>query len=151
MIGSDGEQLGVMAPEDALVIAREGGLDLVEVAANSRPPVCRIMDYGKFKYSQKQKRRKQKHHEQKLKEVRLRLKTGDHDREIKVKRAIKFLEAGDKVQFTLIFRGRERFHPELGIEILQGIIEQLGEKVKVERVPRREGWRATMVVAPVKK
>jgi translation initiation factor IF-3 len=107
------------------------------------------MDYGKFKYSQKKK--KQKHHEQKLKEIRMRLKTGDHDREIKVKRATKFIEDGDKVQFTLIFRGRERFHPELGIEILNGIVAELGDKIKIERPPKGEGWRMTMVVAPGKK
>lgn len=128
--------------------ARDAGLDLVEVAPMERPPVCRIMDYGKFKYSQKKK--KQKHHEQKLKEIRLRFKTGEHDQQIKINRAIKFLEAGDKVQFTLIFRGRERFHPEMGEDIFRGIIEQLGDKVKVERPARREGWRMTMVVAPGK-
>ncbi len=107
------------------------------------------MDYGKFKYSASKK--KQKSHEQKLKEVRMRLKTSDHDREIKVKKAQKFLESGDKVQFTLIFRGRERFHPELGQEIMKGILETLGEAVKLERAPRSEGWRMIMIVAPAKK
>jgi translation initiation factor IF-3 len=124
-------------------------MDLVEVAPNERPPVCRIMDYGKFKYSQK-KKKKQKHHEQKLKEVRLHPKTSEHDREIKVNQAIAFLEKGDKVQFTMIYRGRERFHQELGYDIFKSIVEELGDKVRVERPPRSEGARTTMVLAPAK-
>jgi len=128
--------------------AREAGLDLVEVAPSERPPVCRIMDYGKFKYSQKKK--KQKHHEQKLKEVRLHPKTSDHDREIKVNQAVAFLDKGDKVQFTMIFRGRERFHQDLGHPIFSGILTSLGDKVKVERPPRAEGPRMVMVLAPAK-
>lgn len=129
-------------------MAQDAGLDLVEVAPNERPPVCRIMDYGKFKYSQKKK--KQKHHEQKLKEVHLRPKTSDHDREIKIKQATSFLGKGDKVQFTMFFKGRERFHQEVGQEIFQGIIELLGDKVRIERRPRFEGSRMTMVVSPAK-
>jgi len=149
LVDQENNQVGVISTDEALARARTAGLDLVEVAPNERPPVCRIMDFGKYKYSLKRKK-KQKHHEQKLKEIRIRLKTGDHDREIKVNRAIKFLDAGDKVQFTLIFRGRERFHPELGQEILKGVLAGLGDKVKVERLPRSEGWRMTMVVTPVK-
>lgn len=138
-----------MVPTDeALRRAREAGLDLVEVAPTERPPVCRIMDYGKFKYSQKKK--KQKHHEQKLKEVRLHPKTSDHDREIKVAQAVGFLDKGDKVQFTMIFRGREKFHQDLGYQIFQSIIALLGEKVKVERPPRGEGNRMIMILAPAK-
>ena len=125
------------------------GLDLIEVAPNERPPVCRIMDYGKFKYAQK-KKKKQKHHEQKLKEVRLHPKTSEHDREIKINQAISFLEKGDKVQFTMIYRGRERFHQELGHEIFNSIIDILGDRVKIERPPRSEGSRTTMVLAPSK-
>lgn len=106
------------------------------------------MDYGKFKYSQKKK--KQKHHEQKLKEVRLHPKTSDHDREIKVTQAVAFIDKGDKVQFTMIFRGREKFHQDLGHQIFQGIISMLGEKVKVERPPRGEGNRMIMILAPAK-
>ena len=124
------------------------GMVLVEVAPTERPPVCRIMHYGTFKYSQKKK--KQKHHEQKLKEVRLHPKTSDHDREIKVTQAVGFLDKGDKVQFTMIFRGREKFHQELGHQIFQGIITSLGEKVKVERPPRGEGNRMIMILAPAK-
>jgi len=140
--------LGVVPTDDALRRARDAGMDLVEVAPNERPPVCRIMDYGKFKYSQKKK--KQKHHEQKMKEVRLHPKTSDHDREIKVHQAVGFIDKGDKVQFTMIFRGRERFHQDLGHAIFKGIIEILGEKVKVERPPRSEGQRMIMIVAPAK-
>jgi translation initiation factor IF-3 len=149
LIDENNQQLGIVETNVALARARDAGLDLVEVAPNERPPVCRIMDYGKFKYSASKK--KHKSHEQKLKEVRMRLKTSEHDREIKVKKATKFLEAGDKVQFTLIFRGRERFHPELGQDIMKEIAQQLGELAKVERPPRSEGWRMIMIVAPAKK
>jgi translation initiation factor IF-3 len=131
-------------------IAQDAGLDLVEVAPRERPPVCRIMDYGKFKYAQKKKKTKQQH-EQKLKEVRLHPKTGEHDRQIKIKQAANFIKKGDKVQFTIIFRGRERFHKEVGDQIFQEITDILGDQVKVERPARFEGWRMTMVVAPQKK
>src|SRR5512140_3140069 len=104
--------MGVVPTDEARRMAYDAGLDLVEVAPTERPPVCRIMDYGKFKYGQKKK--KQKHHEQKLKEVRLHPKIGDHDRDRLMKRAAEFLENGDKVQLTMIFRGRERFHQDLG-------------------------------------
>ena len=149
MVDHENNQIGIVPTNEALERARSVGLDLVEVAPNERPPVCRIMDYGKFKYAQK-KKKKQKHHEQKLKEVRLHPKTSDHDREIKVNQAISFLNKGDKVQFTMIYRGRERFHQELGYDIFKAIVEQLGDKVKVERQPRSEGSRTTMVLAPAK-
>ena len=140
--------MGVVPTDEALRRAREAGLDLVEVAPNERPPVCRVMDYGKFKYSQKKK--KQKHHEQKVKEVRLHPKTSEHDRGIKVNQALGFLDKGDKVQFTMIFRGRERFHQDLGHAIFKGIVDSLGDKVKVERPPRSEGQRMVMILAPAK-
>jgi len=149
LIDHENNQIGVISTDEALARAREVGLDLVEVAPNERPPVCRIMDYGKFKYSQK-KKQKQKHHEQKLKEVRFHLKISDHDRDIKVNQAVSFLDKGDKVQFTMIFRGRERFHQELGKEIFDAIIDQLGNRVKVERPPRNEGRRMLMILAPAK-
>jgi len=141
--------LGVVPTDEAMNLARAAGLDLVEVAPTERPPVCRIMDYGKFKYSQK--KRKQKSHEQKIKEIRLRPDIGDHDRDIKMNRAKGFLEKGDKVQFTMLFRGRERFHQDLGYDIFQAIVNQLGELVKVERPPRSEGRRLIMVLIPAKK
>ena len=135
--------------EDAFRMARDAGLDLVEVSPNERPPVCKIMDYGKHKYLQS-KRSKQKHHEQRIKEVRLRPKTDPHDKEIKLRRARTFLEEGHRVQFTMRFRGRERFHREIGLETLADIAELLEEIAKIERPAKVMGPRMTMVMAPVK-
>lgn len=140
---------GVMPTDEALRLAREVGMDLVEVAPTERPPVCRIMDYGKFKYSQNKK--KQKHHEQKLKEVRLHPKIGDSDRDRLTDRAAEFLDEGDKVQLTMIFRGRERFHQDLGHHVFAAIVAKLGETAKIERPARSEGRRMTMVLSPTKK
>lgn len=116
-----------------------------------KPPVCKIMDYGKHKYEQK-KRQKQaaQAHTVSLKEIRIRPKTDAHDREIKVKHAREFLEEGHKVQFTMLFRGRERFHRELAADIFGGILQEFGDTVKVERMPAMDGRRMTMIVAPVK-
>ena len=149
LIDQNNEQLGLVPTDDALGRARSAGLDLVEVAPNERPPVCRIMDYGKFKYSQKKK--KQKTHEQKLKEVRFRPDIGDNDLNVKLTKAIEFLEDGDKVQFTMLFRGRERFHQELGYDMFNSIIKRLGEMAKVERPPRSEGRRILMILTSAKK
>ncbi len=148
VIGAENEQLGVLATHEALRMARDQGLDLVEVAPRERPPVCRIMDYGKFKYHQKKHQKKQ--HEQQLKEVRLRPKTDANDREIKVRRALKFLSKGDKVQFTMMFRGRERAHREIGDSTFRELITRLGDLVKVERFPLMEGRNMIMVLAPNK-
>lgn len=137
-----------MDNREALRMAREAGMDLVEVSPNERPPVCKIIDYGRYKYNQKKNQKK--HHEQQLKEVRLRPKTDDHDREIKVNRAVKFLYKGDKVQFTMQFRGRERAHREIGHGIFQGIIGMLQEFVKIERPPIMDGKNMIMIVSPVK-
>lgn len=148
MIGDNNEQLGVMPTSEAQRMAREAGLDLVEVAPNVRPPVCRVMNYGKWKYLQKKNTKK--HHEQQLKEVRMRPKTDTHDREIKLKQAIKFLAEGDKVQFTMQFRGREQAHREIGYATFRSIMEELGARVKVERTPLVEGRNMIMIVSPVK-
>ena len=113
MIGSGGEQLGVMAPEDAVRRAEEEGLDLVEVAPNSNPPVCRIMDYGRYKYEQKKKSGKSKGHAASLKEVKLRPRTDQHDLDFKLRNARRFLMEGDKVKVTVMFRGREIVHTAL--------------------------------------
>jgi translation initiation factor IF-3 len=131
-------------------MAREAGLDLVEVAPLERPPVCRIMDYGKHKYLLKKKQKHQGSHEITLKEVRLRPKTDDHDREIKLKRAERFLEEGHKVQFTMLFRGRERQHRDLAMEAFNEIVARFGEQGKIERTATFEGKRMTMVLAPAK-
>jgi len=141
--------VGVVSTDEAMRMARDAGLDLVEVSPNVRPPVCRIMDYGKHKYLQS-KKQKQKTHEQRLKEVRIRPKTDPHDKQIKVERAKRFLEQGDKVQFTMMFRGRERFHSEIGLEIFNGIVQELGDLVKIDAPPRAMGRRMTMVLAPAK-
>ena len=132
-------------------LAQEAGMDLVEVAPTERPPVCRIMDYGKWKYTQKKKKQKGKHgHEVQIKEVRIRPKTDPHDKAIKVNRAIRFLGDGNKVQFTMLFRGRERFHVTIGMDILNGIAADLEPQAKVERFPKMEGRRMTMLLAPNK-
>jgi len=115
-----------------------------------RPPVCRIMDYGRYKYQLKKKQKDRTPREQVLKEVRLRPKTDDHDREIKIKQARKFLEEGSKVQFTMLFRGRERAHLDIGMVMFRAILDQFGEEVKVERPPKMENRRMTMVVGPAK-
>lgn len=148
LIDHENNQLGIVPTDEALRMARSVGLDLVEVAPTERPPVCRIMDYGKFKYSQKKK--KQKHTEQKLKEVRLHPRTDSNDQKIKLNQAVGFLDKGNKVQFTMIFSGRERFHQDIGYEVFNTILAQLGDKAKVERPPRSEGRRIIMVVAPAK-
>ena len=142
--------LGVIPTEEALKIALEAGLDLVEVAPNERPPVCRILDYGKFKYEQKKKQAKNaKTHQVQLKEIRLRPKTGDHDIQFKMKRARGFLEDRDKVKLNVFFRGRENAHHERGREILEGIIADLEDIAKVEKPPGMEGGRnMTAVLSP---
>lgn len=139
---------GVVPTDEALRRARDAGLDLVEVSPTERPPVCKIMDYGKFKYSQS--KQKQKHHEQKLKEVRLRPRTDVHDRGIKVEHAKQWLEHGDRVQFTMIFRGRERQHIDLGHSALTEIARELDPIAKVERFPKMEGGRLSMILVPAK-
>lgn len=149
MIDQEGTQHGVLPTDEALRMARNVGLDLVEVSPNERPPVCKIMDYGKTKYI-KAKKLKQKHHEQRLKEVRLRPKTDPHDKEIKLKQAKKFLEHGDKVQFTMRFRGRERFHRELGQEAFDEIAAALTDIGKVDQPARMMGPRMTMLIVPLK-
>ncbi len=146
VIGADGEQLGVMTPEEAIVIAREIGLDLVEVAANSRPPVCRIMDYGKFKYEQKKKNASKKSHSATLKEVKLRPGTDQHDLNFKLNNARKFLMEGDKVKVTVMFRGREMVHTYRGREQLNNVLDQLGPIAKLESSPRMEGRFMSMIL-----
>jgi len=146
VIGADGEQLGVMTPEDAIVIAREIGLDLVEVAATSRPPVCRIMDYGKFKYEQKKKSASKKSHSATLKEVKLRPGTDQHDLNFKLNNARKFLMEGDKVKVTVMFRGREMVHTYRGREQLKNVFEQLDGIAKMESSPRMEGRFMSMIL-----
>ena len=152
MINQNQEQLGVIPRDEALNLARDAGLDLVEVSPTERPPVCRIMDYGKYKYERKKRQKASAgSHVVTLKEIRIRPKTDTHDREIKLNRAKAFLEAGHKVQITMLFRGRERFHRDRATEIFKSIVEEFGDTVKVERSPSMDGRRMTMVVVPVKR
>jgi translation initiation factor IF-3 len=151
LIDEDNEQIGVIELDDAQRRAKDAGLDLVEVSGASRPPVCRIMDYGKWKYQQKKKEQKARSHskQSELKEVRLRPKIDDHDLLIKTNKAKQFLTEGDKVQFTMQFRGREMAHRDLGFNTLREISETLAEISKVETMPRMAaGRRMTMVLVP---
>jgi translation initiation factor IF-3 len=148
VISAEGAQLGVIPTEQALQIATEADLDLVEVAPNERPPVCRIMDFGKFKYQQKKKQHKAHIHHSKIKEIRVRPKTGEHDIEFKVNQARGFLEHKDKVIVSVVFRGREIAHIEEGQRVIRQIIAQLEEVGKVEAVPQQQGKRITCTIAP---
>jgi translation initiation factor IF-3 len=148
VIGDEGEQLGVMTPEDAIRRAEEVGLDLVEVAPGSRPPVCRIMDYGRYKYEQKKKAGKGKGHAASLKEVKLRPRTDQHDLDFKLKNARRFLMDGDKVKVTVMYRGREMVHRELGRQQLDRVVELLGPLAAVENPPRMEGRLLSMILVP---
>lgn len=143
-------QMGVVRKEDALSKAREAGLDLVEVAPTSEPPVCRIMDYGKWQYQQKRRMReshkKSQHHVATLKEIRLRPETDTHDLEVKVKHAREFLEKGHKVQFTVFFRGRQMLHKDHGYNLLRRITEVLADLAKVERPAMMSGRRMTLLL-----
>ncbi len=151
VINQNQEQLGVIPTHEALALAREAGLDLVEVSPTENPPVCRILDYGKHIYDKKKKQKVAAGgHTTTLKEIRLRPKTDTNDRRIKLNHAREFLEEGNKVQFTMLFKGRERFHKEIATDIFKSIVEELGETVKVERMPMMDGKRMVMVVSPQK-
>ena len=150
LIDVDGEQVGIVPTDEARSIAEDRGLDLVEVAPNSRPPVCRIMDYGKYKYEQarKAKEAKKKQHVINVKEIKMRPKIEDHDFGFKLRHARRFLEDGDKVKFTLRFRGREMTHPELGERVLERVKAELAELGNVEVDIRKEGRTMTMLIGP---
>lgn len=152
LIDESENQVGIINTSEALSRARDVGLDLVEVAPNSDPPVCRIMDYGKYVYEQKRRTResakKTQKHVATLKEIRLRPETDKHDLEIKVKHAREFLEKGHKVQFTVFFRGRQMLHKDHGYDLLTRITETLDEQAKVERPALMSGRRMTMMLIP---
>ncbi len=153
VIGVDGEQLGIVERDEALRIAAEADLDLVEVAPHVRPPVCKIMDYGKFKYEQSKKSHKSraKSHEVRLKGIRIRPKTEAHDRDFKIQQARHFLEAGDKVMVNMLFRGRELSHMDYAEQNMRAFVEQLADVSTVERGPSREGRRMILILLPNKK
>ncbi len=150
LIDHENKQVGIVKTIEALNIAREVGMDLVEVSPNSDPPVCRLMDYGKWKYDQKKKdhKAKVKQHIVSLKEVRLRPKTDTHDRDFKMKQARQFLTKGNKVQFTMMFRGREMMHLDLAEDTFKTLAEQLSDIGKIEQPAKRMGRRLMMVMAP---
>ena len=150
LIGAEGENVGVVHPAKAMQMAEEAGLDLVEISPNATPPVCKIMDFGKFKYEQ-QKRESEARKKKKIievKEVKFRPNTDTHDYDVKMRNVIKFLENGDKVKVTLRFRGREMAHQELGMKVLDRVREDVDELAKVEQFPKSEGRLMTMVIAP---
>ena len=147
LIGAEGEALGIVPTAQAMERAREAGLDLVEVADKERPPVCKIMDYGKFKYAQSKKAH-QKTHQQKLKEIRVRPKTGDHDIQTKINQAKQFLEHNDKVQVNVLFRGREMQHIEEGQRVMNQVLEALQNDCKIEMPAKMEGKRMVALLAP---
>jgi len=150
-VGEKGEQLGIMPLEQAQEVARRRDLDLVEVAPTADPPVCRLLDYGKYKYEQGKKergaRKSQKVSE--VREVRMRPKIGDHDFEAKARSVRKLLSEGDKVKVTMLFRGREITHPELGYRLLQRMAERVSEVGSIERQAAMEGRRMTIILSPV--
>ena len=148
VIAADGAQLGILPTEEALRQARAAEFDLVEVAPNERPPVCRIMDFGKFKYQQKKRQHKGHAHQVKLKEIRVRPKTGDHDIQVKVNKAREFLANKDKVIVTVVFRGRELAHIEEGRRVIDDILVQLEDISKIESPPIHHGRRMICTLAP---
>ncbi|RVW09276.1 translation initiation factor IF-3 [Prescottella agglutinans] len=152
LIGPGGEQVGIVRVEDALRVALEADLDLVEVAPDARPPVCKIMDYGKFKYETAQKARESRKNQQQtvIKEQKLRPKIDDHDYETKKRNVIRFLEAGSKVKVTIMFRGREQSRPELGFRLLQRLGADVADLGFVETSAKQDGRNMTMVLAPHK-
>ncbi len=141
VIDDTGEQLGIMAPQQALAIARQKGLDLVEVAPTAQPPVCRIMDFGKYQYQEQKRAREARKHQKviEVKEIKFRPKVDEHDYQFKKKHIERFIEDGDKVKATIFFRGREVAHPEIGRRILERLVQELGDLVIVESSPRMEG------------
>jgi translation initiation factor IF-3 len=153
LVGPNGEQVGIVRIEDALRLARESDLDLVEVAPNGRPPVCKLMDYGKFKYESAQKDRAARRNQTQtvIKEMKLRPKIDPHDYATKKGHIVRFLNAGDKVKVTIMFRGREQSRPELGFRLLQRLAQDIEEIGYVEFAPKQEGRNMIMVIAPVKK
>ena len=150
LIGADGENVGVVSPARAIVMAEEAGLDLVEISPNAAPPVCKIMDFGKYKY-ETQKREAEARKKQKIievKEVKFRPNTDTHDYDVKMRNVFKFLEAGDKVKVTLRFRGREMAHQNLGRELLERIAGDVEGVGRIENMPKMEGRQMIMIIGP---
>ena len=150
VINPNGVQLGIMSPQQALQTAMSLGLDLVEVAPDANPPVCRIMDYGKYRYEQSKKAKdaKKKQNIIQVKEIKMRPKTDEHDFQFKARHIEKFLQEGNKAKITMIFRGRELMHTDLGRKLLDRLAEDLKETAMIEQMPRQEGKTMVMILAP---
>ncbi|MDE5681674.1 MAG: translation initiation factor IF-3 [Mailhella sp.] len=153
VIGAEGEQIGILSKQEAIDLAKEHGLDLVEVAATADPPVCRIMDFGKFKYEQQQKKKEQKKNQTvvQIKEIKIRPKTDDHDYETKLRHIRRFLEDGDRCKVTVFFRGREIVHKSRGQAILDRIVENTKDLAKVEAEQNAEGRTLQILLIPLGK
>lgn len=153
LVGPGGEQVGIVHVKDALRLAEEADLDLVEVAPNAKPPVAKLMDYGKYKYEQAQKAREARRNQgnAQIKEIRIGLKIDQHDYDTKVKAMMKFLDGGDKVKIQLRFRGREQSRPEIGLQLMQRLAESAAENGTIESAPRVDGRNMTMVIAPIRR
>lgn len=153
VIGAEGEQIGILPRADAIALAKEGGMDLVEVAATADPPVCRIMDFGRFKYEQQQKKKEAKKNQSvvQIKEIKVRPKTDDHDYETKLRHIRRFLADGDRCKVTVFFRGREIVHKDRGQTILERVIEDTRDIGKVEQEPSAEGRTLQMLLMPLPK
>jgi len=153
LIGEDGEQVGVLAIDKALAYARERDLDLVEVAADARPPVCRILDYSKYKYEQEQKAKAARKHQKQVnvREIKLRPKIADNDYETKKNHVVRFLSGDDRVKVTIMFRGREQTHPERGVALLMRLAEDVADLGVIDQRPIQDGRNMTMLLSPVPK
>lgn len=150
VVGHDGKQIGILPLKEAMKLAEEQGLDLVEVAPQATPPVCRIMNYGKYKYQQSKKIQEAKKHQTviQVKEVKIRPRTEEHDLQFKLRHAKRFLSEGNKVKVSMLFRGREIAHPEMGRELLDRIVAELKDLMVIEQAPRLEGRSMVMLLAP---
>jgi translation initiation factor IF-3 len=152
LVGADGEQIGIVTRDEALERAREADLDLVEVAAQADPPVCRLLDYSKYKYEQEQKAKAARKHQQQVnvREIKLRPKIADHDYETKKGHVVRFLRQQDKVKVTIMFRGREQAHPERGRALLQRLYDDIEDLATIEQEPEQEGRNMSMLLAPMR-
>lgn len=152
LIGAEGENLGVVTPHRARELADEAGLDLVEISPNAVPPVCKIMDFGKFKYEQQKKEAEARKNQKiiEIKEIKFRPGTDDHDYDVKMRSVVRFLNDGDKVKVTLRFRGREMAHMDLGRELLERVAKDVAELGKIESMPKVEGRQMVMMIGPAK-
>lgn len=150
LIDAEGENVGVVSAREALTMAEDAGLDLVEISPNADPPVCKILDYGKFKYEAQKKKNEAKKRQKviEVKEIKLRPNIDEHDYAVKMRNCLRFLEDGDKVKVTLRFRGREMAHQDLGMKVLNRVRDDMAELAKVEQLPKMEGRQMIMVMAP---